>query len=187
MKPTNRKIFGAIFLCISVALSCLGFAQLLQPPVFRAAVLVKMNEMRLREANNLPPYEMVSKFFTRTPDRFNEAQSIKKRLDSKLEKESGGRYNLQMSEIADLFRRQIRMHPIGNTDILEIRVDSDDPYESAKIANAAADDYVELKSNMFSGPVKGTEKTDGYLPVVFKRAVPPTGSTRPRLPVGAAA
>jgi capsular polysaccharide biosynthesis protein len=80
---------------------------------------------------------------------------------------------LRPSETLALLKRRIDLRPVRGTDLIEIRVFSDQPAEAAQLANATAESYRECRSHMV--PVE-----------IVDTAVPGLRPVRPNKPMNIA-
>jgi capsular polysaccharide biosynthesis protein len=108
----------------------------------------------------------------------------------KLNEEFGKKYYngeiLKTSETMELLKHQLRLAPVQNTSLIAITLYSDDPEEAARIANAVAEAYrdirQEARSPSATSPVNALAISDSS-PIIIDTAVPERVPVRPNKPL----
>jgi capsular polysaccharide biosynthesis protein len=178
MKSPRSIATGGLLLLVGGVLAMAGILKLLERNEFKSVATVKVS----------PPTAVTSgAYFLLT--EFQEIQShpvlanVVASLD--LKERWSKKYNhgqaLRDSEIEEMIKGHLELRNIRNTQLIEIGVFDDDPFEAAQLANAIARDYREFRTEQFSlSAAVNTNAPAKFVPVVIMNsAVPQPRPVRP--------
>ena len=143
MLQTQRLTFeGALFLLIGTIVAGAGFLGLAAPETYQAVVRMKV-----------PPPAMPGPYFIQTEFEVIWSEAVLGKTIEKLHLTEDWltkgfiRRVSARREALELLKRQIQLRVIPNTDLIEMRVESSDPVQAAKIANTVAEIFRSVRAD----------------------------------------
>jgi uncharacterized protein involved in exopolysaccharide biosynthesis len=136
-----------LILCLALVLSGVGLWILLRPSEYQATVRIQIEP----NINTSGSEESYDPYFIQTEFEMIQSEAVLGKVIESLnlnvewgKKYAGGR-TLETNETVGLLKRRLNFYPVFNTKFIDIGVTDENPIEAAKIANAIAETYRELR------------------------------------------
>lgn len=180
---------GVVLLLIGAVFSGAGLFMLTRPEEYRAVARIKVHrEVKVaRSGGEHDPYFIQTEFEVIQCDLILGKVVEKLDLASEWGKKRATGDRLKPDETIGLLKRKLDLQVVPKTELIEIRVSSDDPAEAAKIANTIAETFRDYRLGQDRVLKAESEKANSQLTTyeveIVDSAIAPRKPIRPNRPL----